>query len=119
MSVAAVSHVLTHRSAGPIASLAAAFLAVALAASVISAAATRAELEGRIARLSQEAQGVRAYWRARTAACESAAQAAHRSSTPIPRGDAAAAELATSAPQGFDACARMESADAAVLGTLK
>jgi hypothetical protein len=126
MSVAPVPHLLTHRSAGPIATVTALFLALALAASLAAAAQTRAELEGRIAELSRQPAGQGAYWRARADACESAARrlaAASSGPAPAPRSDRAvsraAAELANRPPQGIDACARMESADAAVLRTLK
>jgi uncharacterized protein HemX len=128
VSFAPVQQVLTHRNAGPIASLAALCLALALSASLVSAAQTRAEMEGRISRLSAQSQRIGAYWRARSAACESAARSlaaaaapgapwlARRTERAITQ---AAAELAGRAPEGVDACARMESADAAVLGTLK
>jgi hypothetical protein len=126
MSVVPLPTILSHRRAAPVASVAAGLLAVALVASLASAAKTRAELEARIADLSRQAQGVGAYWRARTAVCESQARSlanASGASGLALTGDGGAArtaaQLASRAPEGFDACARMESADAAVLGSLR
>jgi hypothetical protein len=121
-----LQHALTSPRTGPAATALALVLALALAATWSSAQRTQAELEGRVERLSVQAQSVGAYWRARVAACESlggrdAAEAprpwlVRRTDGTIAR---AAAELASRPPPGFDACARMESADAAVLGTLR
>jgi hypothetical protein len=122
---APVRYLLTHRATGPVASLAALFLAFALGASLLSAAQTRAQMEGRIAMLSTQARSLDAYWRARAVACENVPNTFTEGAAPplARRNDAAvagtAAELANRSPEGVDACARMESADAAVLSTLK
>jgi hypothetical protein len=59
-------------------------------------------------------------WGAKLAACEvGAVQNGSRVTAAALSNEARAKELAKNAPAGFDVCARMESADRAVLETLK
>jgi hypothetical protein len=89
----------------------------ALMATSLAAARTEADLRARIAELTRVngRQGV--YWQARLQACETAAGSA------VAPGRASAEDrarrLVARGPRGFDVCARMESADEAVLQTLK
>jgi hypothetical protein len=118
---------ITSRHAGPAATALAAVLAVALAVTGLQAAHRQAALESRIAELTRETQRVGGYWKAKVAACEiAAARGLEDAGRPRNRAtrvalgpEAAAARLVSEQPAGFDVCARMESADQAVLQTLK
>jgi hypothetical protein len=111
---ASLVQILTSRAAGPIATLLAAALAVALWLNWSAAENTRARLETRIAALDKQLTIAVATQRAQVAACAAGQQAviaaAGRKPTP--------AERLMQQPEGFDVCARMESADQAVLDSL-
>jgi hypothetical protein len=96
-------------------------LGLALTATSLTAARTEATLRGRIAAMAAENRQTAAVWGAKLAACEAAAPAVRGDRvTAATLSDAARAQqLAQNAPAGFDVCARMESADQAVLETLK
>ena len=68
----------------------------------------------------RENRQIGAVWGAKLAACEvGVAQARERVTGVELTNEARAQALAKNAPAGFDVCARMESADQAVLETLK
>ena len=107
--------------AGPVGFVLAILMCVLLLGTVYNAEQREAGLKAQIAQLSQQNQKDAIALRARLAACESAPadlqqqRVDNASLTPEQR----AQRLAANSPQGFDVCARMESADRAVLGTLK
>jgi hypothetical protein len=95
-------------------------LGLALIATSLTAAQTEAMLRGKIAALTAENRQAGAIWTAKLAACEAGGQVARGRVTEAALSDEARARaLAQKAPAGFDVCARMESADQAVLETLK
>ena len=95
-------------------------LGAALTATVLTATRTEAALRARIAELGRENRQVAAVWGAKLAACEvGVVQSGSRVTAAALSNEARAKELAQKAPAGFDVCARMESADRAVLETLK
>mgnify|MGYP006210946161 CR=1 FL=1 len=107
---------------GPIAAMVAVILAVVLGVSSSMWRAEREGLEARIVELRRAAERTEADLRTELAACR-AAEGARRSDggevaegSETPRG---ARQLLEQAPEGIDACARMESADRAVLSNLK
>lgn len=122
-----IARIVGHRLAGWTCAAVAAGLAIALA---VSGAQTRREtdfLKGRIAALATHDAGqlqaelvsCRATSRAYAAALSASAPRAETGHQPkIVSANAAAAELVGNPPAGFDVCARMESADRAVLNTL-
>lgn len=120
---------LTSPVAGPIGALAAVVLAGALAGVWTNAHRTEARLKAQIAALSARETEAELHWQAKFATCrERAAPAAPTTEisgptggrlTPVVDADAMAAKLARDGPQGFDVCARMEAADAAVLASLR
>lgn len=118
-----LGRVLSGRLTGPIASIAALAMAALLSISWTAWQAERAVLERRIAQLSQQSERSQSLWRAQLAACHAASGAGDRLTEAAyePSGDAkdAARRLLTEQPEGIDVCARMESADQAVLSTLK
>jgi hypothetical protein len=110
----------THPAAGPIGFGLAVIMCGLLVATSITATRTEAALRARITQLAAQDARTGALLRAKLVSCESSA--------PGPGGqdrltnasvDARAQRLAGGAPQGFDVCARMESADRAVLETLR
>ncbi|MBS0334794.1 MAG: hypothetical protein JSS35_18645 [Proteobacteria bacterium] len=107
--------------AGPVGFILAIGMCGLLLGTVYNAERREAQLRGEIAQLQDQAQKNALALRARLAACESAPadlqqrRAGNAKLTPQER----AARLAANSPQGFDVCARMESADRAVLETLK
>lgn len=108
-------------SVGPIASLLALVLAVLLGASLVSANRTEAEMNARVVKLANQLNDSGSYWRARALACETVGargEGVRKARAGESTADAAK-RLAGEPPAGFDVCARMESADAAVLSTLK
>lgn len=123
-----IARLLGHRLAGWTCAAAATGLAVALA---VSAAQTRRDAEflrGRIAALATRDAGhlqgelasCRATSRAYAAALSASAPRAADGRRPkLVSGNAAAAELVSNPPAGIDVCARMESADRAVLSSLE
>jgi hypothetical protein len=118
-----LSRVLTGRMTGPIASIAALAMAILLAVSWSAWQAERAVLEGRISQLSQQSERSQSLWRAQLAACHAATGGGDRLTEAAyePSDDPkdATRRLLTEQPEGIDVCARMESADQAVLSTLK
>lgn len=100
--------------------LALAALGLALVITTVTAARTEAALRQRIADLVRENRQSGAIWGAKLAACEiGAAQTPQRVTAAALSNEERAKALARNAPAGFDVCARMESADRAVLETLK
>jgi hypothetical protein len=131
---APVLQALTSRAAGPAAAALSLVLTILLVASWTSAAQSRARLEGEVARLNRQLDSAGTYWQAQLANCQAggdvrttggdgAATAAAQLDLPGPRPDASvetiAQRLVREPPAGFDVCARMESADQAVLDSLK
>ena len=109
---------------GPISMAIAVALAAALGVATSLWEAERAEYEARIVELSRASERTQSALRAELTACHQADHAreamevefARRGPTP----DRARANALLSAqPEGIDACARMESADRAVLSNLK
>lgn len=106
--------------AGPVGFALALTLCGMLAVTSVSAQRNEASLRARIVALSAENQKVGVALHARLAACEGAP-------TDLPRMRALNANLTpeqrarrlSGQPAGFDVCARMESADRAVLETLR
>jgi len=114
--------VITSPWAGLVAMVMVIVLGLALIATSLTAARTETALRGRIAAMAAETRQTAAVWGAKLAACEAGSGAAVRGGrvTAATLSDAARAkQLAQNAPAGFDVCARMESADQAVLETLK
>jgi hypothetical protein len=107
--------------AGPVGFALAILMCGLLIASSIEAQHNDAALRARVAALTAENQRTGLALHARLAACEGGpadlarSRAANAMLTPQQR----AQNLAANGPQGFDVCARMESADRAVLETLK
>lgn len=96
-------------------------LGAALTATVLTATRTETALRARIAELGRENRQAVAVWGAKLAACEVGAVqgGGSRVTAAALSNEARAKQLAQKAPAGFDVCARMESADRAVLETLK
>jgi hypothetical protein len=112
----------THPFAGPLGFGVALVLCGLLVATSLTAARTEAHLRARIAQLSAQDARTGALLHAKLAACEGALPAegaAAPDGTKVASVEARAARLAGREPQGFDVCARMESADRAVLETLR
>lgn len=107
---------------GPIATAVAVVLALVLGVSSSAWRAEEARLQARIAELDRAAERAEAGLRMELAACRAAGDARR-----LPGGDVAARgeapqgarQLLEQQPEGIDACARMESADRAVLSNLK
>ena len=120
----AITRVLSHRAAAPAASLVAAVLAVALIAVTLQSRQEEAFLRQRIQAMStQDASQLQAQLvscRATVKTFGQALAASRPRTTQISDGrQETAADLVTHPPAGFDVCARMESADQAVLKSLK
>ena len=127
-----IGRIFTHRYAAVAWSLAALGLAVALVSTNLHARQKEVFLRGRIAALAthdaSQLQGelVSCHATVRTYAAALAASAPHGEARPgqttrvATGGETArmAAELASNSPVGFDVCARMESADRAVMKSL-
>ena len=110
----------TSRLAGPIGFALALLLCGLLVATASTAARTEALLRARVAQLSEENQKTGAVLHARLAACEGAGGgAAARVAGAETSAEVRARRLTGTGPPGFDVCARMESADRAVLETLR
>jgi hypothetical protein len=113
-------HVLASRWLALAATLAVAALGLALVITSVTAARTEAALRQRIADLVRENRQVGAVWGAKLAACETGGAQGHgRVTAAALSNEDRAKKMAQHAPAGFDVCARMESADQAVLETLK
>lgn len=116
----ALAAALTSRAAGPIAAVAALALAVVLAVCASGWQAQRAGYERRIADLTRQSERSQALMRAQLAACHAATGDPQRlTETGYAGARDGAQGLLERRPQGIDACARMESADEAVLSNLK
>lgn len=102
---------------GPIATAVAMALAVTLGVAQASWSEQAARYEDRIATLSRLADRDQAGLRSQLAACRATATAER--SDPPPPAHAQARRLLEQQPEGIDACARMESADRAVLSNLR
>jgi hypothetical protein len=118
---------LTHRITSLAAATAALVMGVLLAISWSTWTAERTALERRITQLTQHADRSQSLWKAQLAACHAAAggdqkltEATYQGAGPA-SGDTGegARRLLTQQPEGIDVCARMESADQAVLSTLQ
>ena len=110
----------------PVTGLVASGVAVALATALGVLAndwqSQRADYETRIADLSRAATEVRLNLQSELSACHSAREAQSveiAAYVPRPAVSAHARRLLERKPEGIDACARMESADQAVLSNLK
>jgi biopolymer transport protein ExbB/TolQ len=121
--LAGLRHALMSPVTGPIAIAVAFALAVALALASSSWDQQRRQYEQRIADLSAAADHSQASLRAELTACRAAGEqrraaeeAVYAKRAPTPEG---ARRLLEQQPEGIDACARMESADQAVLSNLK
>ncbi len=95
-------------------------LGLALTATSLSAARNEAALRHQIAELVRQNRQAGAVWGAKLAACETGGVTGRGRVTSAALSAAdRARELARNSPAGFDVCARMESADQAVMETLK
>jgi len=99
-------------------------LALAVALGVVSSArqADRARYETRIAELTRASERAEAGFRMELASCQAVGEARQAPATEVAaRGSTSegARRLLEQQPEGIDACARMESADQAVLSNLK
>ena len=120
--LAVLRQVLMSPLTGPIGLAAALAMTAALAVSASAWEAERAAYEERIVQLTRASERAQASLRTRLTACHAAgagreameAEFARRG--PAPDG---ARRLLEEQPEGIDACARMESADQAVLSNLK
>jgi len=112
---------LTSPWAGFVAMIAVIVLGLALAYTSLTAARSEAALRAKIAALVAENRQTGAVLSAKLAACEVAGATGRggRVTAAALSNEARAQQLAQNAPAGFDVCARMESADQAVLETLK
>lgn len=117
-----MKHILMSPVTGPIATAVAFALAVGLGVAAAGWEAERAAYEARIVVLARSASLAQAGLRTELASC--------RASNPMPAAfdpasvaraetSVAARRLLERQPEGIDACARMESADRAVLSNLK
>ena len=116
--LASIFQLLTGRYVTLISLIAVGVLGAVLFATSVSATRTEAQLRGRIAQLTEINARQGAYWNAKLSACEAGpADRTEKVADLSPEGRAR--RLAASEPAGFDVCARMESADRAVLETLR
>ncbi|THD80984.1 MAG: hypothetical protein E7812_06155 [Phenylobacterium sp.] len=125
-----IARIVSHRTAGWAFAAATVGLAVALAVTTAETRRDEQLLRNRIAALAThdasqlQAQlgschaSNRAYAAALSAAAPRAGDTPHTMRVKAVGGDATAASLVSNPPAGFDVCARMESADQAVLKTL-
>ena len=106
--------------AGPIGFALAIVMCGLLVATSLTAAHNEAALRARVGELSAQNMRTGAVLHARLAACEGAQPGVPPSAaTATPATAQARAERLAGSPVGFDVCARMESADRAVLETLR
>ncbi|WP_296594792.1 hypothetical protein [Phenylobacterium sp.] len=98
-------------------------IALAVALGVLSNGwnAERARYEARIAELTHASEKAEASFRMELASCQAAGAARQTPEQRVAAADAppGARRLLEQGPEGIDACARMESADQAVLSNLK
>ena len=117
-----VRHALMSPVTGPIATAAALALAVALGAVEAGWQAQADRYEARIAELNQTAEHAQSSLRSELAACHASGAAGstvRQAQLPADGVAPGARRLLEQQPAGIDACARMESADQAVLSNLK
>jgi len=119
--LAGLRHILVSPLTGAVAIATALALAVALGITATGWNAERSRYETRIAELTRASEKAEASFRMELASCQAGearrqpeAQVAAAGETPE-----GARRLLEQQPEGFDACARMESADRAVLSNLK
>lgn len=120
--LAGLRHVLTSPVVGPVAIGMALMLAVAFGLSASNWEAQRVQYEARLTQLSQTSDRAQDMLRTQLAACHAVGDARRVTdvSDPAPTtGARGARRLLEQQPEGIDACARMESADQAVLSNLK
>ena len=118
---ATIRHALMSPVTGPIATAIAIALAVALGLASAGWETKRAHYEARIVELTQASDRVQASLRTDLAACHAAGEARRLATEGGPGAPTSvgARQLLEQQPEGIDACARMESADRAVLSNLK
>ena len=108
---------------GPIALAVALMLAVALGVSASQWEAEAARYEARIRELTEASERAETWFRTELAACRAAGEAREKAQeagyAAAGGAPAGARRLLEQQPEGIDACARMESADRAVLSNLK
>jgi hypothetical protein len=110
----------THPVAGPVGFALSLIMCALLVATSVTAAHTEAQLRARIAELARQDAREGAVLHAKLAACESALPPAPSEGGKIAgSAESRAQRLASRGPEGFDVCARMESADRAVLESLR
>jgi hypothetical protein len=121
--LAGLRHALMSPVTGPIATAIAFALAVGWGVSASTWQVQRADYHRRIAELTDASDRAQADLRTELAACHAAGTARqHAAEADYAAADAApdgARRLLEQRPEGIDACARMESADRAVLSNLK
>ena len=108
--------------AGPVGFALAIVMCALLVATSLTAAHNEAALRARVGELSAQNLRTGAVLHARLAACEGATPGSLPRETaggPADSSPQARAERLAGSPAGFDVCARMESADRAVLETLR
>ncbi len=106
--------------AGPVGFALALVMCALLVATSLSAARHEAALRARVGELSAQNLRTGAVLHARLAACEGATPGSAPNGAGVTQTSAQArAERLAGSPAGFDVCARMESADRAVLETLR
>lgn len=111
--------ILIGRYVSLVALVAVSVLGAVLFATSVSAARTEAQLRARIAELTRINARQGAYWNAKLSACQSEAGRLGDQAVSNISAEDRARRLAMRQPPGFDVCARMESADRAVLESLR
>jgi hypothetical protein len=127
MMRASIFKPLTRPAVGPAATVLALVLAGALTATSLHAAKAEARLKAEVAALAQRNEQADLRWQAKLSECRTDAAGPPGRPAAPPSGltrvaqddDSVADKLASQGPAGFDVCARMEAADAAVLASLR
>jgi hypothetical protein len=109
----------THPAAGPLGFALALVMCGLLVATSLSATRTEAQLRARISQLAAQDARTGALLHAKLTACQAATAREAKDALRPASVEARAQRLAQGEPQGFDVCARMESADRAVLENLR
>jgi hypothetical protein len=121
--LAGLRYVLTSSVTGPVATAIAVALAFVLGIASSNWEAQRTRYEARISELTQASERVQASLRTQLAACHAVGDARRLAEANYAAkrtgGGGGARRLLEQQPEGIDACARMESADQAVLSNLK
>jgi len=120
--LAGLRQFLVNPATGMIAIAVALALAVALGAMSSAWQAEKDRYETRISELTRAAERAEAGLRVELASCQAVGEARQATTTEIAAGSSTsegARRLLEQQPEGIDACARMESADQAVLSNLK